>query len=76
MPRALPFAQWAAAALDPIWEAGEVDDPHPEKLWLGDSQFSFVCDDILSVHEAAARAACDVLARGLQTTAITVVVSG
>jgi hypothetical protein len=73
MPRSLPFARWATAALDPIWEDGELDDPHPERLLLGDSQFSFVCDDILSVHEAAARAAHRVLCRVLQTAAITVV---
>jgi hypothetical protein len=76
MPRSLPFAHWAATALDPVWEGDDPDNPRPERLLLGDSQFSFVCDDILSVHEAAARAARDVLCRCLQTSAITVVVSG
>jgi hypothetical protein len=73
MPRSLPFAQWAATALDPIWEDDEADNPHPERLLLGDSQFSFACEDILSVHKAAARAACEVLTRSLQTSTITVV---
>jgi hypothetical protein len=73
MPRSLPFAQWAATALDPIWEDDEADNPNPARLLLGDSQFSFVCGEILSVHEAAARAACEVLTRSLQTSAITVV---
>jgi hypothetical protein len=76
MPRSLPFARWAATTLDPIWGENDPDDPHPERLLLGDAQFSFASDDILSVHEAAARAACGVLCRCLQTSAITVVVSG
>jgi hypothetical protein len=73
MPRSLPFADWAATALDPIWEDGEVDNPHPDRLWLGDAQFSFACDDSLDVHMAAANAACAVLSNLLPTSAIIVI---
>jgi hypothetical protein len=73
MPRSLPFARWANTAMTPIWEEGDPDDPHPEQLWIGDSEFSFACDDNLDVHEAAARAACEVLTRILPTSAITVI---
>jgi hypothetical protein len=64
LPSSLPFAQWAKQQ-DIAWVGG------PNRLQIWDSQFS-VCTEAMSVHEAAARAACDVLTRSLQTSAISV----
>jgi hypothetical protein len=72
MPDTLPFARWWAQEAD-IEEgtietniAAMIDDG---KLQIWDSEFSISVDG-RSVHEAAARAARDVLAHGLQTSLI------
>lgn len=63
MPGNIPFARWAK-------KEGLASKAHPSGYFIWYSKLHTVPTQSVSVHEAAARAARDVLAHGLQTSRI------